>query len=110
MSKYHSKRTEVDGITFDSKKESARFAELRMLEKTGNITDLVLQPKFLLCDKVKWEGVTLRSRSYKADFQYFDPWLEATIVEDVKGYRTDLYKLKRSLFLNLYPQYIFRET
>ncbi len=110
MSKYRNKKTLADGITFHSKKEAARYFELKMLAKTGNIENLELQPKFEICPAVKWNGKKLQARKYIADFKYYDPWLKETIVEDVKGYRTDYYKLKRSLFLTIYPQYVFRET
>ena len=47
-SKYKAQKTEVDGILFDSKKEAKRYAELKFLEKAGEISNLVLQPLFVL--------------------------------------------------------------
>lgn len=46
MSKYNNKKTIVDGITFDSIKESNRYIELKALERIGEIKDLELQPVF----------------------------------------------------------------
>src|SRR5574344_1314908 len=50
--KYRSKRTVVDGITFDSKKEANRYCELKLLEKSGEIKNLELQKKFVLIPAV----------------------------------------------------------
>ena len=84
-----------------------------MLAKTGSIENLILQPKFEICDRVRWNDKILRKRFYIADFQYYDPWLKQTIVEDVKSQITakiSTYTLKRQLFLLKYPEYIFKET
>ena len=107
MSKYKNIKTIIDGIKFDSKKEAARYCELKLMLKSNLISNLELQPSFDICPKLKWNNKTLRKRVYKADFKYNQDGLE--IVEDVKGMRTQTYLLKRSLFLHLYPQYIFRE-
>ena len=108
-SKYKNIKTLYDGIKFDSKKEAARYAELLLLVKAGLVKDLELQPKFLLADTVRWNGQTLCKRYYKADFQYVNEKGE-NVVEDCKGFLTDMYKIKRHLFLSLYPEYVFIET
>lgn len=102
-SKYHSKKEIVDNIVFASKSEARRYKELKILERAGKITDLKLQPVFplLLSDK--------ETRNYKADFMYFEKETGKTVVEDVKGVKTPVYKLKKVRFLHLYPQYDFRE-
>lgn len=102
MAKYHNKRTTVDGITFDSKKEAKRYAELKMLEKGGAISQLVLQPRFELQESFKKNGKTYRKIEYVADFMYRDNEKNVTIVEDVKGIKTDVYKLKRKMFEKVY--------
>lgn len=102
MEKYHNKRTTVDGITFDSKKEARRYAELKMLEKGGAISQLVLQPRFELQESFKKNGKTYRKIEYIADFMYRDNEKNVTIVEDVKGIKTDVYKIKQKLFENKY--------
>ena len=93
-SKYGAKKTELDGFVFDSKREAARYSELKMLEQAGEIKNLTLQPKFpcfvngkLVC-------------TYIADFQYQD--IEGRHVEDAKGFKTDVYKLKKKLVEALY--------
>lgn len=108
-SKYHAKRTEVDGIKFDSKAEAEHYANLKLLEKAGVIQGLELQPRFLLQDGFMYQGHHERKIEYVADFRYQRDG--KTIVEDVKGVKTDVYKLKRKLFLHKYGDEItFREV
>jgi hypothetical protein len=100
--KYGNKRTELDGISFHSKREAARYQELKISLKVGEIESLELQPRFpMIVDGYK-------ICTYIADFRYLEQG--KVIVEDVKGFLTDVYKLKAKLFQALYPQYIFRET
>lgn len=109
-SKYNAKKSTVDGHTFDSIREAERYRELKLLEKGKEIRNLVLQPRFLLQDKFKDKsGTTHRKIEYVADFMYIDK-CGKTIVEDVKGVLTDVYKLKKKMFLKKYDnQYDFRE-
>lgn len=71
-SKYKNRRTEVDGIEFDSLKEARRYGELKLLVKGGVIKDLELQPVFELIPKQKHNGKTVRKANYIADFKYMD--------------------------------------
>lgn len=107
--KYKNKKTVVDGIEFDSLKEARRYEELKLLAKGGVIKDLELQPVFELVPKQKHNGKTIRKASYIADFKYTDIQSGITVVEDVKGFKTDVYKLKKKIFLYKYPQYEFKE-
>ena len=103
LSKYRAKKTVVDGLTFASKKEATRYQELKLLEKAGKIKDLELQPKFPMiinCAKIC---------TYIADFKYYDKNLKDCVVEDTKGFRTQVYSVKKKLLLALYPGIIFRE-
>ncbi len=97
--KYGNAKTVVDGITFDSKAEAKRYGELKLLERGKQIGDLRLQPKFTLFGK----GGT-KICDYIADFQYVDLCqIEGvTVVEDVKGVRTPVYRLKAKLFRDNY--------
>lgn len=102
--KYGNKKVQVDGITFDSKHEANRYLELKLLEKANLISDLELQKKFELIptqrdDKGK---VIERSANYIADFYYYDKTLNKYICEDSKGYRNDLYILKKKLMRYVY--------
>lgn len=110
MSKYHSKKTTIDGIIFDSKKEANRYAELKMLERCGAIRELRLQPTYLLQEGFKKNGKTYRKIEYKADFEYFDIQKGKVIVEDVKGVKTEVYKIKKKLFEYKYPELTIMEV
>ena len=101
MNKYRNKKVIVDDYIFDSIQESRRYKELKLLERAGTITDLELQPKFLLQDTFKKNGKTYRKIEYIADFQYIENG--KTIVEDVKGIQTDVFKLKHKIFEKVYP-------
>ena len=101
-SKYRAVKTEVDGITFDSKREAARYMELVLLERAGEISHLELQPKY---DCVV-NGHN--SCTYKADFRYFDA--NGSVVEDVKGMKTPVYRLKKKLVEALYPGVTIQEV
>ncbi|MEL3905552.1 MAG: DUF1064 domain-containing protein [Treponema sp.] len=97
-------RRTADGITFDSMAEMNRYLELKALEKAGAITNLELQPKFLLIPKTEKGG---RAVYYKADFKY--RMNGKTVYEDVKGVLTEVYKLKKKLLLWKYPDIWFIE-
>ena len=70
MNKYRNKKVIVDGKEFDSKKEGNRYKELRLLERAGEISNLELQPRFLLQDSFKKNEKTYRKIEYVADFMY----------------------------------------
>lgn len=89
-SKYRSRRTIVDGITFHSAKEAARYVELRSMAGVGEISGLACQPRFALTVGESKIG------DYVADFEYL--WKGERIIEDVKGFKTPLYKWKRKHF------------
>ena len=106
-SKYGNKKVVIDGIKFDSQKEGKRYLELKQKERLGLIFDLKLQVKFELIPKYTLNGKTIRAMNYIADFVYRETIKNEegtrelkykTIVEDTKGYRTDVYKLKKKLF------------
>lgn len=79
---------------YDSKREARRAEALRLLEAAGEISDLQDKPKFELIPKQGAE----RAVHYIGDFAYRDR--EGRVhIEDVKGYRTDVYVLKRKLML-----------
>lgn len=93
--KYGNTKTVVDGITFDSKKEAKRYGELKLLVAAGEITNLTLQPKFILeANDTPLVYPSGRKAIYKGDFQYWDVRLNAWVIEDTKGYQTPEFKLK----------------
>lgn len=97
-SKYRSQKTECDGYVFDSRKEAARYVELRLLEKVGAIRDLARQVT-LDCYGANGERVS----TYRADFAYWSLELGKQVYEDAKGYQnpkdpvTRLFRLKKKL-------------
>lgn len=107
MSKYNSRKTTVDGFTFDSKKEAKRYLELKQLEKDGLINDLQLQVPFVLIPpfEIEIDGKKRKRRpiTYVADFVYYKG--NEKVIEDVKGLRTPVYKIKKKLF-----EYKFKTT
>jgi len=100
-SKYHAKKTFVDGIKFDSKREAARYLELKALEKAGIIKNLERQIPYVLLEGVPGpEGKKLRPMKYIADFRYEDS-SGNIITEDSKGFLTKEYKIKKRLMWQL---------
>ena len=98
MNKYRAQKTIVDNITFDSKAEARRYNLLKLLERTGQITGLVLQPKFIIQPAfTRCDGKRIRGVKYLADFAYYDELEGRHIIEDVKGVETAVFKLKRKL-------------
>src|SRR3989304_5767939 len=91
MSKYRNVKTVIDGIKFDSKKEAARYQELKLLQKAGHISDLKLQQAYTII-----VGDTKICR-YISDFTYTDLNSFKSVCEDCKGFRTQTYIIKRKL-------------
>ena len=106
-SKYHAKKTVVDGIAFDSRKEADRYLVLKGMEEDGSIEDLRRQVRYELVPAFDVDGKHYRPVFYVADFVYVEDGKE--VVEDVKGMRTDVYRLKSKLFARRYGMGI-RET
>lgn len=106
-SKYHAKKTVVDGITFDSKREADRYLVLKSMEEDGDIEDLRRQVRYELVPAFDVDGKHYRPVYYVADFVYRENGHE--VIEDVKGVVTDVYRLKRKLTAYRYGMNI-RET
>ena len=94
-SKYHAKKTAVDGIEFDSAKEAKQYTRLRALEEDGKIQHLRLQVPFELVPSFECDGVKYREMRYVADFVYVRDG--KAVVEDCKGFKTTEYKMKKKL-------------
>lgn len=112
MNKYRNKITMVDGYCFDSMKEAQRYKDLKLMEKGGKIEDLKLQPTFLLQEAFihRRSGKKIQAIRYKADFSYYDVDKDEFIVEDCKGMKTEVYKIKRKMFLRLHQSELLLET
>lgn len=90
--KYKNQPTEIDGIRFASKKEASHYVGLKNIERGGLISDLNLQPRFKYFDD---NGIL--AFTYIADFQFYDNELKKWRVQDVKGVKTPIYRLKKKL-------------
>jgi hypothetical protein len=106
-SKYRAQKVVIDGITFHSKKEGARYQQLKMLEKSGQISNLTLQPSFTLAPAVTINGKKKPALRYVADFQYTEAGV--VVVEDCKGFRDKVFIIKRHLMMSVLSLTI-RET
>jgi beta-xylosidase len=107
--KYRAVPTVIDGIRFASKKEAARYCDLKMLEKAKQIRKLELQPVYPLfahtrtiTERGKMHYEAVKVATYKGDFRYEVKGLSAcenerwhAVVEDVKGFKTPVYRLKK---------------
>lgn len=107
--KYHNKKVIIDGHKFDSILEAQRYTELKLMQKQGIIKDLELQKPYELIPSFKKNNKTFKKASYIADFVYYDNELGKVIVEDTKGYITDIYALKKKMFEYLYKDLTIRE-
>ena len=90
-SKYGNRKTVLDGEVFDSEKEARRWATLKLMERAGLISDLRRQVKLELIPRQGEE----RAVNYIADFVYTEKG--KTVYEDCKGYKTDVYIMKRKM-------------
>lgn len=102
--KYNNTKIEIDGITFDSRREAKRYSELKLLERCNAISQLELQKVFVLVP-AQFEIVNGKKKAieravkYKADFYYYDNEKNCFVCEDTKGFKTKDYIIKRKLML-----------
>jgi len=110
--KYGNIETVIDGITFDSRAESRRYVELKLLEAAGEIEALELHPVYMLREKHKSvTGRSIPKWTYTADFRYYEVNSQSIVVEDVKGFDrrtgkpilTRGFQLARNQLEYLYP-------
>lgn len=108
--KYHAKKTEFDGKTYDSKKEACRAKFLLSLQKAGGISGLEMQKRFVLVENFEYRGDKVRGVAWIADFYYFNG--KEWVAEDVKSPMTRKkpeYIIKKKLFMQKYPEILFNE-
>lgn len=109
QSKYHAEKASLNGIKFDSKKERDYYAELLLLKKAGEVVKIELQPQFVLQPRFEHDGKKEKPIIYRADFKvtYADGHTE---IIDTKGFKTDVYGIKRKMLLYRYPNIFFKEV
>lgn len=107
---FPSKYRNIKTGSYASKREAKRAEELKLMEAAGAIKNLREQVEFVLIPKQDGE----RACKYVADFVYDEPCqyttvnvvpttlTHTTVVEDTKGYRTALYRIKRKLMLSVH--------
>jgi Protein of unknown function (DUF1064) len=102
MSKYNSKKVELDNHIFDSQLEARYYQQLKWLQEHEQILFFRLQPRYLLQEAFEKDGKKFRRIDYLADFEvhHLDGSIE---VIDIKGMETEAFKLKRKLFEKKYP-------
>lgn len=89
--KYHARKVALDGYVFDSGAEARRYQELLLMQRSGMIWDIAVHPVYPL------EVDGLHITNYEADFRYRLRDGNQIVVEDVKGVKTDVYRIKRRL-------------
>lgn len=109
VAKYRNRKTTTEHGSFDSKGEARRYSELKHLEVLGRISGLTRQVSFILQESFRGQdGKTIRAIVFVADFTYYE--FGRPIVEDFKGVRTAVFKMKKKMFQAKYPDIEFRET
>lgn len=101
MSKYNNKKVQVDMRVFDSVLEAKRYRQLALLERAKVIKNLQLQVPFLLQEGFRKNEKIYRKIEYIADFVYEENG--KTVIEDTKGVKTEVFKIKQKLFEYKYP-------
>lgn len=101
--KFNNQMINVDNKLFKSKFEATRYAELKMLEKNNEISDLKTQVPFIILDEFTDNtGIKHSCVKYYADFTYYRNGV--FVIEETKGFTTDVYKLKRKLIIKMIDQ------
>lgn len=105
-SKYNNRKTTLYGITFDSQAEADRYLVLRDMEQRGEISALRIHSRWCLLDSfADAQGKKVRGIQYEDDFNYIRDGQR--IVEDVKGFKTAVFRIKEKLFKSRYPNVLF---
>lgn len=101
--KFNAKKAEIDGIQFDSQIEARYYAQLKWLQRAGEIKRFERQPRFILQEAgTTPSGVKYSKIEYVADFKVIRKDGTVEII-DVKGVETAVFRLKKKLFMARYP-------
>jgi len=95
--KYNNTKVEYKGIKFDSIKEMKHYQLLEYLQRIGEIKELKLQVPYELIPKYKINNKTVRKTTYIADFTYITTKDDKLHIVDTKGFKTDVYRLKKKM-------------
>jgi hypothetical protein len=112
-SKYNARKKEIDNVTFDSTREAKVYQQLKLMQAAGEISDLQLQPKYVLQEGFRDpDGKWHRAIQYVADFAFLRPSEDKTckqIAVDVKGFITPIFRLKEKMFREKFGEHISLE-
>jgi Protein of unknown function (DUF1064) len=108
MNKYNARSATRDGITFDSQAEARRYDQLLLLERAGEITELVVHQRFEIFPGFIRDGKKIQAIYYEVDYAYLECASGKWVAEDVKGIRTAVFKIKIKMFLYRYKDIDFR--
>lgn len=101
--KYKNITLNTEDGKFDSKYEYTEWCNLKLLEKSGIISDLRRQVPFDLIPAINTQQGTLRKITYIADFVYREG--DKMVAVDTKGFETDVYQIKKRLFILTYGKF-----
>lgn len=105
MNKYHNTKVKIFGKIFDSKKEAEYYLLLLDKKRRGKIKDFKLQVPFVLQDEFRFENKRILPITYIADFVITENDGSTSVV-DTKGFKTEIYKLKKKMFIKRYNKKI----
>ncbi len=99
--KYRNKKVEIDGVKFDSIKESRRYLVLKEALNKHEIGPITVHQTFVLQAAFEKDGKKYRPITYEADFTYQQNGI--TVIEDTKGFRTKDYMIKKKMLIKNLP-------
>lgn len=109
MSKYGARKTMMDGIAFDSVAEAKYYAQLKILKACGDVKEFEIQPTYVLQEGYKRGKRKVQPITYKADFLVTYKNGQQEVI-DVKGAKTEVYRIKKKLFEYRYPDLEIKEV
>lgn len=112
-SKYQNVKTDLDGHIFDSKAEADYYCELKLRQRANDFLVFKMQPEFVLQDAfTDNQGTKHQAIKYRADFMilHHDGTEEVVDVKSSKKFQTEVYRIKKKLFLAKHKQYKFTEV
>lgn len=95
--KFNAVKVRMDGYLFDSKAEARRYSDLKLMQKAGAISGLVVHPKYHIVHTGN------KVCTVELDFEYSTSD-GGRVFEDVKGVFTALSRLKHKLFQAYYGE------
>ena len=108
--KFHAKKVTIDGIEFDSKRESQYYLQYKA---DKSIAKIEVHPRYILLNSFRdCNGKTERAITYKPDFRltYADGTIEVVEVKSKRTAKEPDYIMRRKLFKHNNPDVKFSEV